>query len=308
MVLILVAAPPQTRPALFTAYMAELPSAPIKAVFDRNSSLALALPQVSPPRRPMALQTADASETIPLDDRPWEMFEQLAPVPRQLKHVEMFLASRPIRDTASVPMTLFNPQLKRDPLPVLYDQEEEWHLSVAERNLGDGQAGEALAAKQASTLLYAMPTDTIPSKSTSTSDKDDGPRSTSSHTPKTESPSTPIPPIPSITPANRPRRSSTRTTKTGGSTKDAIDLEESSSDSDDDGIVVQPPPTKRPRVGSKSNASGSGSAAAAAPARPTVGGKAPAKRTTGGKGVARKATGGKNVGRKAPGGKAPKKR
>jgi mediator of RNA polymerase II transcription subunit 12 len=248
----------------------------------------------------MALQTADASETIPLDDRPWEMFEQLAPTPRKLRHVDQFLSSRPIRDTSSIPVALFDPLLKRDPLPVQPDIEEECEQSRAERNLGDGLAGEPLAAKQASTHLFAMPDDTP------TAAEEPGPSMSQAGTPKTESAHSPITPIPSITPANRPRRASARTLKTGGSTKDAIDLEESSSDSDDD-IIAQAPPPKRARVGSKSTGTGSG-AAPAPPARPAVGGKAPAKRTTGGKGVARKATGGKNVGRKAPGGKAPKKR
>lgn len=301
--LIKTAAPPQTRPALFTSFVAELTNPAVQAAFDASHDLTSALPHLSPSRRPMVLKTTDAGETIPLDDRPWEMFEQLAPASRKLRHVDMFLSSRPIRDTASIPVTLFNPQLKRDPLPAQSESDEECEQFRAERSLGDGLAGEPLAAKQAATLLYA-----VPNSPTAAAEKG-VPAVSPANTQKTESAGaqSPINPIPTMTPANRPRRASARTLKTGGSTKDAIDLEDSSSESDND-IVEQAPPPKRARVGSKSTGTGGGATAGPSAARPAVGGKAPANRTTGGKGVARKGTGGKNVGRKAPGGKAPKKR
>ena len=274
-----IAAPPQSRQALHTAFLSELSSTPVQAAFDRYPSLAFCLPQTSPTRRPVALQSE--SDVTSLDDRPWEFLEQLTPVTKSLKHVNQFLSSRPIRDTASIPITLFKPQLKRDPIPQLED--EGYEASVAERNLGDGMAGEPLIAKQTATLLFKQP---IYHRRTTSSD-DESDEITS--TPLTDLKSSPS--MPAITPANRPQRAAARSTnlKTGSSTKDAIDLD-SSSDSE---VEVQPP-TKRPRVGSKSSD------------RPTTSGKAPAKRTTGGKGVARKVTGGKNVGRKAPG-KAPKK-
>jgi len=253
------------------------------------------LPQTSPVRRPIALLSAEASETTPLDDRPWEMFEQLVPAAKTVKHVDMFLSSRPIRDTASIPITLFKPQLKRDPIPYAHDSEDGWETSVAERNLGDGLAGEPLALKQAATLLFAQPT-TDPSSDSSEHEHPVAHTHTRTRTETTKksSPISVMTPLTTLTPANRPRRSSTRA---GTSTKDAIALDDSSSESDLE-IVAEPPP-KRARVGSKSTTTGE---------RPTTSGKAPAKRTTGGKGVPKKGTGGKNVGRKAPAGKAPKKR
>jgi mediator of RNA polymerase II transcription subunit 12 len=283
--LLTTAAPPQTRPALHTAFLSELSSASVQAAFDRYPSLALSLPQTSPARRPVALQID--SVNTPLDDRPWEFLEQLAPTPKSLKHVELFLSSRPIRDTASIPISLFKPRIKRDAIPP--QDTEGWEESIAERNLGDGLAGEPLIAKQTSTLLFAHPASSSDEEEKVPTSLKTDPAST----PLTEARSSPA--IPAITPANRPRRASARSTnyKTGSSTKDAIDLD-SSSDSE---VEEVQPPSKRPRVGSKSTAT----------ERPTTSGKAPAKRTTGGKGVARKATGGKNVGRKAPG-KAPKKR
>lgn len=216
---------------------------------------------------------------VPLDDRPWELFENLTPDHPTIRHVNMFLSTRPIRDTASIPMSLFEPQLKRDAIP---RDGGEWESSGAERNLGDGLTGEPLAAKQASTLLYASPAleETTASATATTT------QPTTPATAKSDPPS----PLSSIT----ARRPSTRKAGAGTSSKDAIAVEEESSDSDLE--VVEAPPTKRPRVGSKSTA------------RPAMGGKAPAKRTTGGKSVGRKATGGKNVGRKGMGGKAPRKR
>jgi mediator of RNA polymerase II transcription subunit 12 len=274
------AAPPQSRPALHAAFLSELSSTPVQAAFDRYPSLAFCLPQTSPIRRPIALKTD--SDITPLDDRPWEFLEQLTPFTKSQKHVNQFLSSRPIRDTASIPITLFKPQLKRDPIPQL--QEEGYEASVAERNLGDGMAGEPLIAKQTSTLLFKQP---VYRRAKSSDDEHEEITPTSLTEFKTS------PSVPAITPANRPQRAAARSTnlKTGSSTKDAIDL---NSSSDSEAEEVQPP-TKRPRVGSKSTD------------RPTTSGKAPAKRTTGGKGVARKVTSGKNVGRKAPG-KAPKKR
>jgi mediator of RNA polymerase II transcription subunit 12 len=287
LIALITAAPPQSRPGLHAAFLSELSSTPVQAAFDRYPSLAFCLPKTTPTRRPI-LHKSD-SDITPLDDRPWEFLEQLTPSSKSLKHVNQFLASRPIRDTASIPITLFKPQLKRDPIPRL--DEEGYEASVAERNLGDGMAGEPLIAKQTSTLLFAQP---IYHHRTSSSDDESEEKAVSS-TPLTDFKSSPS--IPAITPANRPQRAAARSTnlKTGSSTKDAIDLDSSSSSSSESDAEEVRPPAKRSRVGSKSTD------------RPTTSGKAPAKRTTGGKGVARKVTGGKNVGRKAPG-KAPKKR
>lgn len=208
-----IAAPPQSRPALHTAFLSELSSTAVQSAFDRYPSLALALPQTSPVRRPMFLANDD---NMPLDDRPWEFLEH-APTAKSPKHVELFLSYRPIRDTASIPITLFKPQLKRDPIPV---QEEGWGASVAERNLGDGLAGEPLMVKQTSTLLFAQPI---------RSSDDETALPTESNPTHSHKSSPTLAP----TPANRPRRASARSTnlKTGSSTKDAINLDSSSSSS-----------------------------------------------------------------------------
>jgi mediator of RNA polymerase II transcription subunit 12 len=288
----MIAAPPQTRPALYTAFLAELQTLSVQVAFDRSTELGSSLPQTSPLRRPIALQTADSAETISFDDRPWELFEQLVPTSKNVKHVDQFLSSKHIRDTAALPISLFQPSIKRDPIPQEDVEEEAWESAVAERNLGDGLAGEPLSARQASTLLFALPTDKGPAA------PEDADTSFVLETPKADLDISPLI-LTNSTPANRPRRASARSIKTGASTKDAIDLHSSDSE-------VEIVPAKRPRVGSKSSAAASGSSGTAA-GRPSTGGKAPAKRTTGGKGIARKATGGKNVGRKGAG-KAPKKR
>lgn len=264
-------APPSTRASLFSTFLSELPA--LSSALENHPGLITALPHTSPPRRIMSLSN---DTEVPLDDRPWELFEQLEPHTPQSRHVDMFLSTRPIRDSASIPMALFNPQIKRDAIP---SQSGEWESYPAERNLGDGLTGEPLAVKQSATLLFSAPTP-VPDDPPLTGLQSTITSSMGSH------PSSPVPPVPA-------RRSSIR--KAGMSSKDAIAVEEDTSESDLE--VVEPPLAKRPRTGSSSTKS-----------RASVGGKAPAKRTTGGKSVARKATGGKNVGRKGMGGKAPKKR
>ena len=273
-------APPSTRASLFSTFLSELPA--LHTVLSAHPGLITALPHTSPPRRIMSLSN---DTEVPLDDRPWELFEQLTPQSTKPRHVDMFLSNQPIRDTSSISMALFNPQLKRDCLP---PQHGEWELYPAERNLGDGLTGEPMAAKQSATLLYSASTPTI-SDSTSSAPVPNIPTPANPGTPSEPSASSPIP--------QSTRRSSIRKAGAGGgsSTKDPIPVDEDSSDGSDLEIVAVPP-AKRPRKGSETKA------------RASTGGKAPAKKTTGGKGVARKATGGKNVGRKAPGGKAPKKR
>lgn len=175
-------------------------------------------------------------------------------------------------------MALFKPQLKRDAVP---RAEGEWEQHTAERNLGNGLAGEPMAAKQAATSLYASPSlEQLPLPITTPPGDGAAPDKAS-------------PTAPSSTP------SSAR--KSGTTNKDPIPIEEEGS-SDSELEVVEAPPAKKAKTIAPTN-----NTAAAAAARPTTGGKAPAKRT-GGKSVARKATGGKNVARKGTGGKAPKKR
>ncbi len=54
---------------------------------------------------------------MPFDDRPWEMFEKMGPMGRAPSHGYLFLASKPLADTASIPIALFGARLKRDALP-----------------------------------------------------------------------------------------------------------------------------------------------------------------------------------------------
>ena len=232
--------------------------------------------------------------SLPLDDRPWEMFPQMASLQQQARRSELFLASHPLKDTASIPMSWFRPLLKRDALPGPVhqatdldggesDSDTPWQNSASERNLGDGLAGEPIAAKQIATMLYAGQDDI---------DQND---------PVTERPirSPRIPLDFTLSPANSvasilPRRMSTRIAQASGSNRDPIPVDvgdDEEGDDSDELELVDAPVAKRPRTASKS--------------RPTTGGKVPAKKTVGGKSVARKATGGKTV-KKTTGGKAPR--
>jgi mediator of RNA polymerase II transcription subunit 12 len=261
-----VAAPTQTRSAVFSAFLAEM-STTTQVGLDQRPLLAFALPYASPPRRNMALSAADDPEgSIALDDRPWELLGQMWPIKTSHRHEDMFLSTRNIKDTASIPMSLFGPRFKRD--AIYSEPESTWDEYASERTLGDGLAGEPLAAKQAATLLFAGTDDDV------------------------SSPRTALTPAESV--ITRPRRHSTRNLA-GSSSRDAIPVPEDDSDDSSDSEEADPPLAKRPRTGSKTTT------------RATTGGKAPAKRVTGGKSVARKATGGKGVARKT-GGKAPRKR
>lgn len=233
------------------------------------------------------------SNVYPFDDRPWELFDYMAPIPPRRKHGDQFLTLKGYQDTASIPISLFDPLIKRDALPGNPACEEEiegelrWRDLASERNLGNGLAGEPVAARQAATLLYAGPDISV-----SIPDGSLHPTSDSG------------------SPRNLPRRMSTRIASASatsrnqpGTSRDPISIDDEDGDEDDqdsddsDDLEVIQPPAKRPRTGSKSTAS----------KRPATGGKAPARKTVGGKSVGGKHVGGKNVPRKT-GGKAVKGR
>ena len=312
------AAPSISRSAVHSALMSETTSPPLATALDDRPELSSALPALSFARRPVALTnpsiidvgTADAS--LAFDDRPWEMFEQTNPPSRRPPQGELYLASKPVRDTASIPMSLFDPHMKRDALPETEtsaaekDEDGEasedgshsqWENYASERNLGDGLAGEPMSVKQLTTSLFAGPEEATV--------EDD----ITIHTAHS-----PLPGIGALSPSNtlsalptpgRPRRSSTRLAAGGRglSNKDPISLVDEEDEDEDDpvdddeegGEPPQPPPEapagKRPRIGSKSTIGSS------------MGGKT-VRKTTGGKSVARKATGGKSL--RGVSGKAPK--
>ncbi|KAK4684962.1 hypothetical protein P7C73_g5195, partial [Tremellales sp. Uapishka_1] len=255
------AAPPQYRTAVHTALLWESSLHTPPAL----PSLRQALPYASPARRPMVLGGSQAPDEssfeacTPLDDRPWEMFEQMTPNPPLSGHRDQFLASRPFKDTSSIPMYLFGPQMKRDHVPDTSDEgqvedEMSWRDFAAERSLGNGLAGEALSARQLATMLYASEPD-APSPATSVS---------------AVSAMAPAAPV-------RPRRASTRLIarpQPSGSTQDPIEIDDDGNEDDSDLEVVEGPPASK---------------------RPRTGGKAVPRTTTGGKSVARKNTGGKST-------------
>ena len=290
-------APAQSRSTVTSALLAEMAN----ASGAKEVNLQDALPYSSPPSRPMGLTCTSLGDddrsvnaSLPLDDRPWEMLPQMASLPQRSRHSDLFLASCPLKDTASVPMSWFHSRLKRDPLPgpdyhvADLDETEDdpdtiWQNYASERNLGDGLAGEPIAAKQIATMLYAGPDD-LDQKEIATD------RSTRSPRFPLDFAWSPANSTPSIL----PRRASTRIAQASGSNRDPIPVDAGVGEDEDDSDeleIMEGPVAKRPRTASKS--------------RPTTGGKAPAMKTVGGKSVARKATGGKTV-KKTTGGKAPR--
>ncbi|WVF69703.1 hypothetical protein IAT40_004482 [Kwoniella sp. CBS 6097] len=320
--------PTQSRLACQTALLGETTQASVQEILSDMPVLSSVLPHLSPVVRNTALIGPDASDDIPsdsalpLDDRKWELFEQMAPRSREIKHQNLYLSATPLKDSSSIPLALFNPTMTRDALlgtaaswsDEKGDDDDDgekvvescpWEELASERDLGDGFAGEPVFAKQLATSMYnGVEEYNIAEPPTPPSSHDSSDESAaavplsaqprrmstrvSAHTlPQVEKP-------PANNSANNGKRGS-------GSNKDPISIDED--DSDDEPETVEPrPAAKRPRTSSKSTAS-----ASATTARQTTGGKAPAggaRKTTGGKGVSRKATSGKSV--KGTGSKAPK--
>jgi mediator of RNA polymerase II transcription subunit 12 len=303
LVYIVDSAPAISRGGIHSALMAELSSIQLSAAAKRHPALANALPYTSPPRRPMSLANSTLMGEGPdahlsLDDRPWEMIEHLDPPSRKVAYGDRFLASKPLKDVASIPMALFGPKMKRDAIPGaqevsegLPDQEDgaseedrPWEAYASERDLGDGQAGEPIAVRRLATSLYSAVDEAAQVE-------DDNATVHSAISPGSTIVGLPASPAVSTLSA-RPRRASTRNAVAPtnlGSNKNPIALDDDSDDddesSDDSPEVVRPSAGKRPRTGGKS-----------------VAGKT-TRKTTGGKSVARKGVGGKGM----RGGKAPAK-
>ncbi|KAL7420053.1 RNA polymerase II mediator complex subunit [Cryptotrichosporon argae] len=284
------AAPLQVVPAIHTALAYELTTPSIAGLVSRHPCFATVLPATRAPVRAMSIHTSSVVDpsmdaAITLDDRPWELFEHMAPPRAPANRGEYFLSSRPFKDTTSIALALFGPQMTRDDVPPPYPVDEApWTAWAAERTWGNGLAGEPRAARQAATRLYARDE---PDK-----DADDPP------------PSAPDAPL-----VHSRRRLSTRiaehAAKAAGTDADPISILDDDDESDESELDV----LERPPAGKRSRTSTAGSSTAPhaqAAKRPSTGGKAVPRKTTGGKSVARKATGGKTV--RATSGKAVKSR
>ncbi|WVQ98147.1 hypothetical protein IAU59_005269 [Kwoniella sp. CBS 9459] len=307
-----------------TALLGETTQASVQAVLADMPIYAAALPHLSPVRRNTALVGPDITDdypsdsALPLDDRKWELFEQMAPRSRQMQHQDLYLSATPFKDTSSVPLTLFNPTMTRDALPGTAtswidenDEEDKndvpcpWEQLASERDLGDGFAGEPVFAKHFATSMFnGVEEYNIAEPPTPPSSHDSSDESTAavplSAQPRRMSSCISAHALPHV--ENHMTNNGTSSTshkKGSGSNKDPISIDEDDSDDEPETVEARPA-AKRPRTSTKSTASTT--------ARQSTGGKAPAgggaRKTTGGKGVSRKATGGKSV--KGAGSKAPK--
>lgn len=298
--------------------MAEAATSTLQSALATAPELTSALPYTSPPATTVALlgpiisPDGDFEAAVPFDDRPWEMFEKMGPMGRPPSHGYLFLASKPLADTASIPIALFGPRLKRDALPddplaehVGVERLDEYTCFSSERNLGDGLAGEPIGARQAATGLFDGSDEFAAHQSAI------APAPASPTSVKTENAAA----APSAGAATaRPRRMSNRLASgsakpSGGATdpitidlddddEDGVNDSDSSTSSDEEALGARS--AKRRRTASKTNAT----RPTAAGKRPATSGKAPARATTGGKNVGRKATASKT---RRPAGKAPMK-
>lgn len=285
---------PQARLICQSALLAETASRHAQSILSSFPELSAALPYLSPVQRHMSLVTPDTADHIsdsalPLDDRHWELFEYIGPPKRKIGPQDLFLASAPLKDASSIPITLFDPKITRDAPPNAgtmdayvkaaedgevspVGEEEEprrsWETFASERNLGDGLAGEPAYAKQAATLVFSARDNDVPEVMPV----------------KSAASQQPVVVVPSSTSPQKPkgkRSNSSGKDKVTGSNKDApIAVEE---DENDEDIEVEAPLSKKAKT-AKNSATGSGKST-------TTAGKAPARKTTGGKGISKKATG-----------------
>jgi len=257
---------------------------------------------------PGVIDDGHTDTSLPLDDRPWECFDHMIPLPPRPPHNVRFLASRPLRDTGSMSLALFNPKLKRETLPEddtssletaegEVEPDTKWGDYASERNLGDGLAGEPIAAKQIATRLFAGPDEaTVENEIMVNKSAAPLPELEAAMAAGTDASAI------SSTQTPRLRRMSTRLaqtqSQTSGSNRDPITIDdgEEAGETSDDIEEVDGPTAKRAKTTS---------ASALASSRPTTGGKAMARKTVGGKSMARKGVGGKSV-RKTTGGKGPR--
>lgn len=236
--------PTSSQAAVYQALSYEMSTSAVQDLLTAHPSFASALPRPPPTFRAMALSGSHVAESegIALDDRPWEMMEHLTPLETPA-HVDVFLSSKPLKDTASIPIALFRPQLTRDEVPVLSASPEPWDYASSERNLGNGAAGEPVSARQLATILYAP------------APADEEPKLAPAPAPK------------------RPRNATPVTVKGTGTTTDPIDMLESSEEDE--------PLQKKPRTAGKTTrASTAGKAPRkAAPAKKATAGKTTAAKT-----------------------------
>lgn len=279
---------PQARLVCQSALLAETVSPHAQSILSSFPELSAAMPYLSPVQRHMSLVTPDTADhvsdsALPLDDRRWELFEYIGPSKRKIGPQDLFLASAPLKDASSIPITLFDPKITRDappnagtmdaygkpaedgelspttdPNPASPVEEEprrSWETFASERNLGDGLAGEPAYAKQAATLLFSVRDNDVlevaPVKSA----------------PELVITSSTSPQKPKV------KRSGSGKDKATGSNKDAPAAAEEDENDEDSGAEV--PLSKKQKTAKNNNAAG----------------KAPARKTTGGKGVSKKATG-----------------
>lgn len=279
---------PQARLVCQSALLAETVSPHAQSILSSFPELSAAMPYLSPVQRHMSLVTPDTADhvsdsALPLDDRRWELFEYIGPSKRKIGPQDLFLASAPLKDASSIPITLFDPKITRDappnagtmdaygkpaedgelspttdPNPASPVEEEprrSWETFASERNLGDGLAGEPAYAKQAATLLFSVRDNDVlevaPVKSA----------------PELVITSSTSPQKPKV------KRSGSGKDKATGSNKDAPAAAEEDENDEDSGAEV--PLSKKQKTAKNNNAAA----------------KAPARKTTGGKGVSKKATG-----------------
>ncbi|KLT44190.1 hypothetical protein CC85DRAFT_283709 [Cutaneotrichosporon oleaginosum] len=256
--------PANSQAAVYHARVFEASTPAVQDLLARSPSFASALPRPKTDYRAMSMCSSsglvDSDMGMALEDRPWEMVEQMVDQPI-LKHCDMFLTSKALKDTSSIPIALFKPQLVRDEVPdAAREGEHPWEYASSERNLGNGFGGEPIAARQAATILYARKDGNVG-----------------------DQPTLVMPPTPAKVKRLNPRNSTP--VKGAGTNNDPISIESDESEEEEE----EPrPASKRPRTGSKTSTgstrqvTGGKAPRKAAPAR-----KAPAKnvRSTSGKEV-----------------------
>ncbi|BEI81318.1 hypothetical protein CcaverHIS002_0204780 [Cutaneotrichosporon cavernicola] len=237
--------PPNSQAAVHHTLVFEASTPAVQDLLARSPSFAGALPPPKTDYRAMSLCGSsglmDSDMGIALDDRPWEMIEQMVDQ-TPLKHCDMFLTSKPLKDTSSIPIALFKPQVTRDEVPdAAREGEHPWNYASSERNLGNGFGGEPIAARQAATVLYAR------------GDGNVG-----------DQPTLAMPPTPARVKRLNPRNNTP--VKGAGTNNDPISIE--SDESEGESVEEQRPASKRPRTGSKTSTGAT---------RQVTGGKAPRK-------------------------------
>ncbi|ODO08687.1 hypothetical protein L198_00420 [Cryptococcus wingfieldii CBS 7118] len=310
--------PPQSRSVSQVSLLGETVSPHIQNTLASFPDLTAALPHLSPVPRSMSLVSLDASavdntkdsihingdaydleSAMPLDDRKWEMFDYLGPSRKVCGPQDMYLASNPLRDQSSIPVSLFRPRMTRDappdsgevrgnkddelpedgevpatalPSPVEEDpgKGKPWERFASERNVGDGLSGEVTGARQLATRLFAV-VDDISGEGRGEQESGE-----------------PLEKKKKVTIGRKEKKGS-------GSSKDPIAFDDANSEESGS----EAPAAKKSKT-SKSAASASVAGSdATAPVNGAGGsatlGKAPARKSTGGKTTSKKAAAGKNT-------------